>query len=193
MSTRIRLLATSLPLAICLCAVTTGYGQDSKGKDAASPPKNSPTAKDTESDAANPIESLATKQADERDTEFELLVDLRLLGKAWADSDASLLADCALQFAQAERAMSRTHQSITADQLLETAARMAGMNRGQRDTRSPLQSCRQDGQRKTGRASRRGSQDRGGRIVGRHVGADCFRYRPVASRVRPLPRYLKGY
>jgi hypothetical protein len=129
MSKRIRLLATSLPLAICLCAVTTGYGQDSKGKDAASPPKTSPTAKETESDAANPIESLATQQADERDTKFELLVDLRLLGKAWADSNASLLADCALQFAQAERAMSRSHQSITADQLLETAARMAGMNR----------------------------------------------------------------
>ena len=58
-----------------------------------------------------------------RDPAFEHLVDMRLLQTAMTSGDTSVLADVALQFAEAERVLLRPHHDVTAEQLMRYTAR----------------------------------------------------------------------
>jgi hypothetical protein len=59
------------------------------------------------------------------DPAFNRFIDLSLLQTAWFIKDASLLTDLGLQLAEGERVLQRTHRSITADQVLGIAAKLA--------------------------------------------------------------------
>jgi hypothetical protein len=67
------------------------------------------------------------------DPAFARYIDLVVLGKAWDNLDASLLADCALQLAEGERVLQRSHALITAAQVFELAAKTAAE---QKDTKT---------------------------------------------------------
>jgi hypothetical protein len=67
--------------------------------------------------------------ADLQDPAFDRYVDLKLLGSAWADLDAGLLADVALQLVEGERVLRRPHRVIHSDELLAIAVRLAGIQR----------------------------------------------------------------
>jgi hypothetical protein len=59
------------------------------------------------------------------DPAFERYLNLGLLSRAWADKDASLLADIGLLLAEGERVLFRSHKAISADQVLSMAAKIA--------------------------------------------------------------------
>lgn len=59
------------------------------------------------------------------DPAFARYIDLVVLGRAWDQLDASLLADCALQLAEGERVLQRSHAAISAAQVFELAAKTA--------------------------------------------------------------------
>ena len=59
------------------------------------------------------------------DPGFASLIDLNLLGKAWANKDSSLLADLGLQMLRAEQIVGRPHKTVSADKLLEETIRVA--------------------------------------------------------------------
>ena len=63
--------------------------------------------------------------ADLQDKAFENYVDLRLLGDAWARLDASRLVDAAMQLAEGERILLRSHRTISAADALTLAAKTA--------------------------------------------------------------------
>lgn len=67
----------------------------------------------------------AASSIDLADPAFARYVDLNLLGQAWEQLDASLLTDCALQLAEGERILMRSHKAITAQQVLELATKIA--------------------------------------------------------------------
>lgn len=110
--------------APCLAAALF-FGPRAAG--AAEPPRAE--AADNPADKAGPGADVAAGlQADAvpDDPAFDRYVDLRLAGRAWAGRDAALLADVALQLAEGERVVLRTHKSgITSEQLLGMAARLA--------------------------------------------------------------------
>jgi hypothetical protein len=64
-----------------------------------------------------------------RDPAFDRYVDLALLGTAWADVDASLMTDVALQLIEGERVLARPHRVINTDELLRISIRMAAVKR----------------------------------------------------------------
>jgi len=59
------------------------------------------------------------------DPAFARYVDLDQLALAWSDKNPSLLTDFALQLAEGERVLQRSHKGITSDRLLSMAARIA--------------------------------------------------------------------
>ncbi|TWU25274.1 hypothetical protein Pla52o_15720 [Novipirellula galeiformis] len=59
------------------------------------------------------------------DADFDEHVDLRLFGVAFSTLDAKLMTDVALQLREAESILGRKHKMISADQMLEFAAKMA--------------------------------------------------------------------
>lgn len=59
------------------------------------------------------------------DPAFERYADMVLLGRAWDQLDCQLLTDCALQLAEGERILMRSHKAITSQQVLELAAKIA--------------------------------------------------------------------
>jgi len=59
------------------------------------------------------------------DPVFDRYVDLNMLTQAWVDKNAPLLTDLGLQLAEGERVLFRTHKSISADQVLSMAAKVA--------------------------------------------------------------------
>lgn len=59
------------------------------------------------------------------DPAFDKYVDLQLLRRAWRDLDAPLLTDVALQLAEAESRLKRSHKAISADRLFAVAIRVA--------------------------------------------------------------------
>ncbi|QDU28303.1 hypothetical protein ETAA8_34030 [Anatilimnocola aggregata] len=63
------------------------------------------------------------------DPAFSRYLDLLMVGRAWDKLDAALLADCALQLAEGERVLHRTHHAITAEQLLALATKIAADKR----------------------------------------------------------------
>ncbi|QDU28304.1 hypothetical protein ETAA8_34040 [Anatilimnocola aggregata] len=63
------------------------------------------------------------------DPAFERYVDLLLLGQAWETLDAVLLTDCALQLAEGERVLMRSHKAISSQQVLDLAAKIAADKR----------------------------------------------------------------
>jgi len=63
--------------------------------------------------------------AQSRDPAFEHLVDMQFLQTATNSGNASQLADVALQFAEAERVLLRSHHDVTAEQLIKLAAKLA--------------------------------------------------------------------
>ena len=68
--------------------------------------------------SAPDVESLA-------DPAFDRYVNMLLLGKAWDEMDAGLLVDVALQLAEGERVVQRSHRAISAEKLLELATHVA--------------------------------------------------------------------
>jgi hypothetical protein len=63
------------------------------------------------------------------DPAFDRYLDLELLDRAWSDKNAPLLADLALQLAEGERVLFRSHRGISADQVLAMATRVAAERR----------------------------------------------------------------
>lgn len=63
--------------------------------------------------------------ADLNDPAFARYVDLNLLGQAWDSLDPALLTDCALQLAEGERILLRSHKAISSQQVLELATKIA--------------------------------------------------------------------
>ena len=74
--------------------------------------------------AATPEAALALQGA-ETDDLFEQYVSLSHLGSAWRNLDAAAMTDSALQFAEAERVLLRSHGSIKASQVFDLAIRVA--------------------------------------------------------------------
>lgn len=60
-----------------------------------------------------------------RDPAFAQFVDLKLLGTAWSELDANLMADVALQLANGEEILQRSHKGVTARQVMEVAMQLA--------------------------------------------------------------------
>ena len=84
-----------------------------------------PAEKTTNGEALETVDSVANV-ADVRDPAFDRYVNLTLLGKAWEAQDAALLTDTALQLAEGERVLLRTHKSgLTAERMLGLAAKLA--------------------------------------------------------------------
>ena len=77
------------------------------------------------SDEARPETGTADTMAAFFDPGFASLIDLNLLGKAWANKDSSLLADLGLQMLRAEQIVGRPHKTVSADKLLEETIRVA--------------------------------------------------------------------
>jgi len=59
------------------------------------------------------------------DPAFDRYVDAQLLGQAWESQDAAALTDVALQVAEGERVLMRTHKLTPADKLFGLAAKLA--------------------------------------------------------------------
>ena len=73
---------------------------------------------------AAPEAALALQGA-QTDDLFEQYVSLAHLGSAWRNLDAAAMTDSALQFAEAERVLLRSHASIKASQVFDLAIRVA--------------------------------------------------------------------
>ena len=65
------------------------------------------------------------KQADEV---FEKYASLASLGTAWREMDSAMMTDSALQFAEGERVLLRSHKLIAASQVFDIAIRLATEN-----------------------------------------------------------------
>lgn len=63
------------------------------------------------------------------DPAFDRYVDLLLLGQAWDTLDPVLLTDCAMQLAEGERILMRSHKAVSSTQLLDLAAKVAADKR----------------------------------------------------------------
>jgi hypothetical protein len=72
-----------------------------------------------------PGESSVAVSSEWHDRAFEKFVDLELLRTAIDSGDAAQLTDVALQFAEAERVLLRSHHDVTAEQLMRFAAKLA--------------------------------------------------------------------
>ena len=66
------------------------------------------------------------------DPAFDQYMDWILLGKAWDEQDAPLLADLALGLVEGERVLLRSHPAISARQLVKWAAQVAAERKDQR-------------------------------------------------------------
>lgn len=79
-----------------------------------------------------PVSRSETHDGHVQDQAFEHYTNIRLIGSAIHDRNASLMTDIALQLAEGERLLGRTHSSgITAAGLLQQAARLAFINQDQ--------------------------------------------------------------
>jgi hypothetical protein len=63
-----------------------------------------------------------------RDPAFDAVVDVRLLGRAWSELDLALATDVALQLAEGERILERSHRVVTADQAFDLAVQLASQS-----------------------------------------------------------------
>ncbi len=75
--------------------------------------------------AATAPEAALVLQGAQTDDLFEQYVSLSHLGSAWRNLDAAAMTDSALQFAEAERVLLRSHGSIKASQVFDLAIRVA--------------------------------------------------------------------
>lgn len=73
-----------------------------------------------------PLSVLSGNQADDA---FEQYASLKRLAAAWAEMDSALMTDAALQFADGERVLLRSHKAIKASQVLDLAIRLATENK----------------------------------------------------------------
>jgi hypothetical protein len=129
-------MALATPLLLAMLAF--GQGQSSGAKPVAKAPPRDDAARDARrltrgatratKDATQATGKLAVK----RDATFERYVDLRLLAEAMKSLDPAMLADVALQFAEGERILLRGHNSISTDEVLEFAIRVAGQKRDEK-------------------------------------------------------------
>ncbi len=62
---------------------------------------------------------------DLQDPAFERYVDLLVLAKAWNQLDPALITDVAMQLAEGERVLLRSHKAITSDELIKLAVKIA--------------------------------------------------------------------
>ena len=94
-----------------LCGSQISWGED-----------KAPAAPAAEPAAATGQIEFGDGQADDL---FDKYVSLAHLGSAWRNLDASAMTDSALQFAEAERVLLRSHGSIKASQVFDMAIRVA--------------------------------------------------------------------
>lgn len=85
--------------------------------------KTATTVAAASTDAA--AEKVGEPAPDFNDPAFARYVDLLQLGQAWDSLDPVLLTDCALQLAEGERILMRSHKAITSDEVLELATKVA--------------------------------------------------------------------
>ena len=78
-------------------------------------------------DAANQsaAEETPTVSAEFVDPAFDRYVDVSLLGAAWESQDAAALTDVALQLAEGEKALFRSHKTFTSKDVFEKALAVA--------------------------------------------------------------------
>lgn len=105
--------------ATCLLAMGFALGATCTSRAADDKPAPFADASAAASDAA------ATDEESLVDPAFDRYVNMLLLGKAWNDMDAGLLVDVALQLAEGERVLQRSHRAISAEKLLELATHVA--------------------------------------------------------------------
>jgi len=67
----------------------------------------------------------AEPPADMADPAFDQYVDMALLADAWSRLDPALMTDVALQLAEGERILMRSHKAVSASQMLRLAAKLA--------------------------------------------------------------------
>ncbi|QDU28305.1 hypothetical protein ETAA8_34050 [Anatilimnocola aggregata] len=79
--------------------------------------------------AAAAVEAPAPLDFDLVDPAFDRYVDILLIGQAWDTLDPVLLTDCAMQLAEGERILMRSHKAVSSKQLLELAAKVAADKR----------------------------------------------------------------
>lgn len=104
-------------LAAVALLVSMPFLLDSIAQEGKAPATPAPTA------AAPPL------SGDLDDPGFDRYVDLILLGRAWDQLDPVLLTDCAMQLAEGERILMRSHKAVSSKQLLELAAKVAAEKR----------------------------------------------------------------
>ena len=73
--------------------------------------------------------SLGLLTGGQADDAFEQYASLKRLAAAWGGMDSALMTDAALQFAEGERVLLRSHKAIKASQILDLAIRMATENK----------------------------------------------------------------
>ncbi len=107
-------LLASAAMLVCVPYLMSNAADDAKPAPAA-------TAMET----AEPFVDLSNIE----DPAFDRYVDLVLLGTAWDTLDAGLLTDCALQLAEGERILMRSHKAINSKQVLALAVKVAAEKR----------------------------------------------------------------
>ncbi|WP_437203443.1 hypothetical protein [Planctomicrobium sp. SH664] len=108
-------------LSLSLSALALAFGLSVTQPAAFAETKAAPAA--TAEAAAT--EGEAFEGADLYDPAFNTYLDISLLGYAWSNKDAKLLTDLALQLAEGERVLLRTHKAGSAKELLAIAAKVA--------------------------------------------------------------------
>lgn len=109
-------------LAAVALIVSVPFLLDSTAQDA-----RAPVAATTVAAAAPAAPS--SPAPDFNDPAFDRYVDLLLLGQAWDTLDPVLLTDCAMQLAEGERILMRSHKAVSSTQLMDLAAKVAADKR----------------------------------------------------------------
>ncbi len=76
-------------------------------------------------DASSASDMAAQPPSDLFDPAFDQYVDMGLLADAWAELDPALMTDVALQLAEGERILMRSHKAVSATQMMRLAAKLA--------------------------------------------------------------------
>ena len=107
-------------LAGLVCVSQLSWGQND------APRPKPPSGGQSLPEGSESVSELVGTQADDA---FEQYASLNRLVAAWREMDPALMTDAALQFADGERILLRSHKSIKASQVFDLADRLATENR----------------------------------------------------------------
>lgn len=110
-------LCAAIPVLMCVSQVSWGQNEAPR-------PTPKPEGKSSSGDSGS-LSPLAGGQADEA---FEQYANLNRLAAAWASMDSVMMTDGALQFAEAERVLLRSHKTMKTSQVFDLAIRVAAEN-----------------------------------------------------------------